>query len=468
METIQVDASLVNPEDTTEVNVVAAVAAVGTTHRLSTGQRINWSAEFLRAHAKDFIGTPVNIRLKTDPTGKVKASDHSRDPIGAIKEAYFDEEKQAIIATASLWEHYRPSTVQQMRKLYKDGDLHVSMEFKYPEGSLQANEDGTHTPTAGKFSGMGFVGQAGDPRSMVYLMAALEKDENSQQETVVADVIKEIGARLLGKTTEEEPEFDEQKQNDLNAELSAAHEGSFEWTARRLQEHLSAGRDVDNPAYHYVIATHPNHAIYQDGEDYFRINFKRSGDKLDFGEPQKVNPVYQETAKASAEASGEQPADETGNPSQGDKDTMTVTPEEALAAAKTENDALKAAFDQMKLSFDEMKAGIDAREASDKEKALADTRFAELDKIAPVKEEVKAALYESLKKLDDAGYEAVKSAFAAIPDEAKAGIDPTPVIANPDEPTGKPKNEQDVPKAKLDAFAEEAKAQFGAQKSEGE
>lgn len=459
LETIQVDASLVNPNDTTEVNVVAAVAAVGNTHRLATGQIIKWTPEWLRAHAGDFIGKPVNVRL--DSRGK--ATGHSRDPIGAIKESFYDEDKQAIMVTASLWEHYRPETIKELRKLFKNEELKVSMEFKYPEGSLQANGDGSHSPTAGTFSGMGFVGQAGDPRSMVYLMAALEKDEQSKQENVVSDVIKEIGARLASafKTEPdqpEEPEFNAEAQDVKNAELSAAHEGSYEWLGRALQEHLSAGQSPDQPAYHYIIATYPNYAIYQEGTDYFRIDYKRSGDKLNFGEPQEVDPVYQPTAKASAEASGEVPADNTGNLIQGEENTMSATPEELLAAKDEQIAELKATLDAVNIAVGEMRAAQAAREAADAAKTLADERLAELEKITPVKEEAKAALHESLSKIDEPAYEAVKAAFAASA-EVRAGIAPTDAITNPNEPGSK--NEQHVPEADMEAFRAEAQAQFG-------
>lgn len=460
MDSIILNASLVNPSDTTEVNIVAAVAAVGNTHRLASGQIIKWTPEFLRAKAHTFIGKPVNILL--DSTDN--ATEHSRHVIGAIKESYFDEDKQAIVVTAALWEHYQPSTVKKIRLLYAEGKLKVSMELKYPADTLIANADGSHTPTEGTFSGMGFVNQAGDPRSMVYLMASLGADEDNIREKSVNDVIKEIVALLTGSSHKESEEFNEQEQNDVNAELSAAHEGSYEWLARSLQGHLSAGKSTDAPAYHYIIATYSNYAIYQEGADYFRIDFKRSGDKLNFGEPQEVDPVYQPTVSASAEESGDDPAVNTGNPNQGEQNTMN--PEELKAAQDVQIAELKASLDAANVTLNEMKASQDARDEADKAKARADERMVELEKIVPVKDELKAALHENLGKIDDAAYEALKATFAASA-ELRAGIAPSGEgITNPD-PTPNTKDTQKVSEADLKQFQQEAQAHFGTgQKSE--
>lgn len=454
--TLQIDASLVNPQDSTEVNVVAALVGVGTTDRLSTGQRIRWSAEWLQAHADEFIAKPVNIRL--DSRGK--ATSHTRDKVvGAIKSVHYDEDKQAIMATASLWPHYNPETVQKIKELYDAKDLHVSMEMKYPEGSLQANEDGSYTPTAGTFSGMSFVGKPGDPRSMVYLMAALDEEDKDDRENLVSEVIKEIGAKIASafnpQEPEQEPEFDAQAQDEKNADIAAAHEGSFEWLGRALQDHLSAGQDTDAPMYSYVIATYPNYAIYQSGADYFRIDYKRSGEKLNFGEPQKVDPVYQPTAKASAEASGDDPADNTGNPNQGENDTMSATPEELLAAKDEQIAELQATIEQVSKTLTDMQAAQAAKEADEKATQTANDRLAELDKINPIKDEkVKDALHASLKTVDDAGYEALKSAFAASA-ELRAGIAPTDAIVNPNEP-GTSNNGQALKPEEKESLAAEA------------
>lgn len=463
METITISASLVDSSDDTEVNVVAAVAAVGKTHRLVTGQTIKWTADFLRAKAHTFIGKPVNILLNEEGN----ASEHSRRAIGTIKEAHFDEEQQAVVVTAALWGHYYPKTVARIRELFAEKKLNVSMEMTYPKETMVANTDGSQTPTEGIFSGMAFVGKAGDPRSMVFLMASLEEEEKGLKEHSVKDVIKEIGARLMGTYQDDKTLVDEATaaKDDHNAELSAAHEGSFEWLRHGLQDHLSANGSPDQPVYSYVIATYPNYAIYQEGDDYFRIDYKRSGDKLNFGEPQAVDPVYQPKAQPSAKASGDDPTDNTGNLNLGEENTMSEKTQEELQAAKEQNAELKASLDAMATTLGEMKAALEARDKADADRVAAEAattraneRMAELEKIVPVKDELKAGLLENLKVVDDAAYEALKASFAASA-ELRAGIAPGEGLENPDPTPGK--NEQKITAAEKTQFAEEAKAQFG-------
>jgi len=429
---VSIDASLVNPEDNTEVNVVVSAAGVGTTRKLASGHTIKWTPEILRAKAGTLVGKPVNVSL--DAEGK--ATSHSRKVVGAIKEAHYDEATQTVMATTALWGHYDPATIRALRALYAQKDLHPSMEFSFPEGTLTTNEDGTETPTEGEFSGLGFVGKAGDPRAMVYLMAALDEADAQNREPELNDVIKEIVARLQG-TQAETPKA--ATKDDLNAEIAAAHDGSFEWIARKVQEKLAAGQSPDNPSYHFMIATYPNYAIYQEGADYFRIDYKRSGDKLNFGEPQAVDPVYQPTAKASAEEGGNEPADYTGTTYQEVAHNMSDPIEGQTGeanAASAEIAELKASLDAANKKLDEMAANEADRQAREAAEKLATDRMAELDKIVPIKEEAKAALFESLKSLDDAAYEVVKSTFAASV-EIAAGVAPGDKIENPNPTPGK-------------------------------
>jgi hypothetical protein len=457
---VSIDASLVNPNDNTEVNVVLSAAGVGTTHKLASGHVIKWTPDILRAKAHTLVGKPVNVQL--DASGK--ATGHTRKVVGAVKEAHYDEATETVIATTALWGHYDPSTVKQLKALYAKEDLHPSMEYSFPEGTLIDNGDGTETPTDGEFSGLGFVGKSGDPRAMVYLMAALDEADEHNRESSLNEVIKEIVARLSGAQPEAQTSSN---QDDLNAEIAAAHDGSFEWIARKVQEHLAAGQSEDSPSYHYMIATYPNYAIYQEGADYFRLDFKRSGDKLNFGEPQAVDPVYQPTAKASAEEGGIEPAEDTGTTSQGDtkdmSDTAEVQASEALAAATAQLTALQASLDAANATLDEMKTKEQAREAADAANTLADSRMSELEKIVTINEEAKAALRENLKSLDDAAYEVVKATFSSSADIA-AGIAPGATIENPD-PTGT--DTKTVPAAEMEKLQKEAQAQFGSgQKSE--
>lgn len=466
-ERITVNASLVDPKDSTEVNLVAAAVGVGTTNRLASGQKIKWTADFLRANVGSFVGKPINVMITEMPKGKTTATGHTRKVVGAIKDAIFDEERQEAIVTGSLWPHYFPKTVSQIRDLYKHKDLNVSMEFSYEPGTLQANEDGSESPTQGGFSGMGIVDKPGDPRSMVYLLAALKDDEAQAQEVSAVSVVKELISRLKKSFDLEEAEAESEEEEEetettgaLAHEAEAAHEGSYEWIRRAIQDHLVAASG--GMAYCEVIATYSNYAIYKDGDDYFRIDFKRSGGQLNFGEPQAVDPVYQPTAKASTEEGGDTPVDDTGTLNQGEISNMT--PEEAQAA-KDEIAQLQASLNDANKTLADMKAAQDARDAEDSANKRADERMAEVEKILPVKEDLKAGLRESLKTLDDAAYEVLKANFASAKTIA-AGIAPGDEIENPD-PTPGTKDSQEVPEAAMKQFQAEAMAWSGqANKSE--
>jgi hypothetical protein len=269
-------------------------------------------------------------------------------------------------------------------------------------------------------------------------------------------VITELVARLLGKAQDEIEDIEEEESPDEEAQ--AAHAGSYEWMRHSIQEHLSELKGSDGlSVYCEIIATYSNYAIYKEGDDYFRIDFKRSGDKLNFGEPQEVDPVYQPTAKASAEEGGDDPdADDTGILIQGEESNMSDEKD-------TQIEELKASLDAANATLNAMKAAQDAKEADETATQRAQERLAEIEKIVPVKDELKAALLASLKGMDDAAYEVAKANFAASA-EIAAGIAPGEEIENPD-PTPS-QNPQAVPDAEMAKLREEAQAQFGTGQSE--
>lgn len=422
-EPIRVNASLLDPFDPSDVTVTMSFAGVGTTDKISTGQRIRWTPEILRRKVKTLEGKPVNVLLNAEgnPTGHT-----TEQTVGAIKRAWFDEDNQVAMAEAVLWPHYKPKTVSRLKELFKAGNKSFMPSMEYlPNGAITTNDDGTVTPVDGGFSGVGFVGMGGDPRASIYLMAALKEDEKIRQEDApmsFKDFIAEVKAALTGKPVEKEP-----VPITIDDQLQAAHEGSFEWLSRQVSSHLNGG---DSMSYSNLIATYSNYAIYKDGEDnYYRVDYKRSGEELTFGEPQKVDPVYQLAAQASAE---EGAIDDTGQPEHiGDLHDMTATPDELQAAKDEQIEELKASLQSLSEALDKQTKTNEAlmaeKEKEDKEKkavALADTRLAELEKIVPdKKDELKASLYESLKTLDDAGYEVVKASLAAAA-QLRAGIAP--------------------------------------------
>lgn len=453
------EASIEDPTDTAEVNVIAAVASVGI-----NANGIEWTADFLKEKAPTFVGMPVNIHLDAEgePTG------HSRQAIGTIVESNFDEGKQAVVVKASLWGHYYPRLVKRVKSLFADKKLKVSMEFLTNEKFLVAgSEEGSKRPTAGRFSGMGFVKNPADTGQMVYLAAALEEDKEELAETGIAlgedgePMNKEKGIltqirELISGVEEPDDEDDDtaltaeqykDQQDALNEELAAAHEGSFEWTSRRVMEHLSASRSSDDYAYHYILATYANYAIYQQGEDYFRIDFKRSGDKLNFGEPTTVEPKYE--AKASVEGANPQGDIMADNEAPNAELVAATSRIESLEAELTAEKAKTAAFET------EKQADAEAKEREDRTKA----RIGELDTIAPIKDEtLRTKLHASVADMSDEAFDAYKDVLAASA-KPLGGLTSDETIVNPAAP-GTTATDAEL-QASMNGWRKEQAARFG-------
>lgn len=411
------NASLNNPNDSREVTLVATAVGVGRTHRLATGQIITWTADFLREKAASFIGMPVNIDLdeEDEPTG------HSRRAVGAIKAAYFDEGEQGVIVTAALWRHYAPHTVERIKELANDPDardrIQVSMEF-LPEGELIANGDGSESPADGEFSGLGIVRIGADPRNRLILVAALAEDEakETMDDSIIDKIVAKVGARFSLK----QPNTPEQDRDERNAELTAAHEGSLEWTGRRLAEHLAAkrGDDYDAP-YSYVVATYPKYAIYQEGESYFQINYTRKGRDMTFDEPVEVDPTYN---PVEASASTDMDADL----SQDEEPTLaTEISEEQKASLRSELlTELKPQLDELEAVKAEnvtLKAEKAAADEAAAKKELVAARVAELETIRPADDDGKQRREALCAALDDTAFAAYKAEMAAAV-EVKGGL----------------------------------------------
>lgn len=191
----EVEASLLDPNDPVETNIVVDAAGVGRTNRLATGQILTWTAEKLRAFASTMVGMPINVDLDEDG----EATGHSRRAVGAVTKAEFDEGTQTLRATGSVWAHYYPSLASRLKELFTDGRVEPSMEFT-PTAELQSNADGSETPTAGRFSGLALVRRGADPRARALLMASVREDLERQPVEVQMNLeqITEAVARRLG------------------------------------------------------------------------------------------------------------------------------------------------------------------------------------------------------------------------------------------------------------------------------
>lgn len=437
-------ASLTNPNDPSEVTLVADVVGVGKTHRLASGQIVTWTADFLRAKAHTFIGKPVNIDFDDDG----EATGHSRRVAGAITHAFFDEGKQVITVHAALWPHYLPATVARIKELAAENRIEVSMEL-IPEGELIANEDGSETPVDGDFSGMGIVRVGADPKNKVILVAALAEDDEAVGTMKIDEIMSAVRERF-GLTEAKTPD---QEREERNAELAAAHEGSFEWFSRRLAEHLASKRSPDDYAapYCYVIATYPKYAIYQEGESYFRIEYARKGRDINFEEPSEVDPTYNPVeASASEDQDAPIPLSEVPPLEPTTEELRASLREEVLAELKPQLDALTERAEKAEKALTDR----DAAAALD---TLAASRAAELDAILPVTtDEGKERRLKLVRTLDEDGFASLKADLADAA-QAKGGVatDAERHAAADEGDANQPTDEQ------LDQWLAEAQASLG-------
>lgn len=409
-------ASFANPDDLSDVTLIAEPVSLGTTMRLQTGQIVTWTEERMREFAPSFVGMPVNVLLGSNGT----PTDHSLDVIGSITKAEYDENQKKIRVYASLWGHYYPETVKALKDLYKQPDhrLEVSMEFLASQ--LDINVDGSVTPIKGRFSGMGIVGGGADLGNSVLLLAsALKADTGDKEEPVK-----------------------------VTTPITAAPVGSFEWIALKAAEHLANKGSVDKPYNANIVGTFTNTVVYKtDGNDTFRVDYSRENDNITFGEPVKVAETF-----VPLEGSRKDPEP---NPKSG---VMNMPDEKEFAELKASRDSLETEVKELreiKTQYTELKAQVDKDKAEKEQSLKASARVEELEKIRPYDDpKTKEAHLELLKTADDATFESLKRLFASMV-ELKGGI--------PSESqTPTPKEGEDPVKAEalknLEAWKEELKA----------
>jgi len=418
-------ASLTNPNSPSEVTLIADAVGVGTTYRMASGHVITWTAEFLRANAHSFIGKPVNIDIDEDG----EATGHSRRVVGAITHAFFDERKQVVTVHAACWPHYAPETISQIKKLAKadpENRTQVSMEF-IPTAEMIANADGSESPTAGEFSGLGIVGVGADPRNQLILVAALAEDE--AKGTMKFDKIDDIIDGLKERFVLQEKTTPEQERDARVADLQAAHEGAFEWYASQLAQWLAGRRTESEWVWASVIATYPKYAIYQEGEDYFKVPYTRKGRELEFGDPVEVDPTYNEV-EASAAWQGLEPSASTDTDADlsQDKEPKLATEISAEQKASLRNELLAEVQPQLdelatvKAENETLKAAAADREATELKAATTTARLDELDKIIPAKDdEAREARRTQIADLEQPAYDALKAAMLTLA-EVHGGI----------------------------------------------
>lgn len=385
---LPVEASLANPNDPAEVTLVADLSSVGITNRTSTGQLINWTADILRARATTLIGKPVNVLLQD---GRVTG--HSRNVVGTIIEAAYDETSQRLRIVASLWKHYFPETIAQLADLARKGALQVSAEFMI----AQANRDnGVTEPTDGLFTGVAIVEEGADPRNKVLVLAsALKSDKEAEQ--------------LLENEVEVLPQ-------------------SYEWAGEQIAEYLANNEIVDAT----VIGTYPDQFVYTSGENTNSVTITTNNGNLAFGEP----TVWSESTGTTA-IWGVVPSQEPATPQESKNMEELAEVQASRDRAQTDADSWKSKFEELEASVKSERDEREAEKAAAVAVTLANTRIGEIEKIAPYKDAtLKAEHLELFKTADDKTYEVVKSLIAATVEPkggiaSEGGLGPTDEDADP-------------------------------------
>lgn len=376
---LPIEASIVNPDDPSEVTMIADVSSVGVTRRTKNGQIINWTADILRGKAHTLVGKPVNVFLSDG-----RATTHSKNVVGTIIESAFDETTQKLRVIASLWKHYFPETIEKLRELARGGELQVSVEFAYSHADT---EDGVTTPTDGIFLGVGIVDTGADLQNKVLVLAsALQSDMEAWSK-----LENEIPVGTEEETTEILPM-------------------SFEWAGEQIADFLSSRGEEAT-----VVGTYPSEFYYSNGNNTYQVPFTytQSEGSLKFGEPVSLS-VGDTTSlpNTSTLIWGVAPAEES----------TKETNMEELAEVQASLVRVQAEADDWKSKYETLEASVkDEREEREAEKRAND-RIAEIEKISPYKDEtLKTEHFELFKTADDKLFDAVKKLIMASV-EPKGGI----------------------------------------------
>lgn len=402
--TIPVQASLLNPNDPSEVTLVADAVSVGVTlPARPNGRIIRWTPEVLRAHYQSMVGKPVNVMLSEDGV-----SDHSFNVIGTITSSFWDETTQKIRVHASLWRHYFPETVSKLLQFFSEKKLQVSAEVFL---DAITEEDGITTPNDISFAGLAIVHQGADLGNRVLVLAAaLESDRSklAQEETV-----------------EDYPVL--------------AY--SYEWAGEQIASHLASEKSEAT-----VVGTFDSAFYVVDGGKRYRVGFAFDGERLDFEEPVEVAEDATETVNF-ASRNGAEETEDSGGQNMPDIAELEASLSQAEATAE-----------EWKVKFETLNAQTEADKAEQKRNEVGDKRLAEIEQIAPYKD---AALKEEHRELfkaaDDRTFEAMKNLVLAAA-QPKGGITSDATI--------EPEVESDDPVAaealkNLPKWREELKASFG-------
>lgn len=410
-----IEFSLANPNDPTEVTLVADACGVGLTMPTTSGRIVRFTEEFLQSYAHSLVGTPVNVMLNA--AGET-ITGHSDSVVGTITRSIYDAATQKVRVFASLWRHYFPETVEQLVNLQKEGKLQVSCEL---HAIGNTDDQGVYTPTSGRFSGLGIVSQGADLNNRVLILAeALKTDVEA------LNVSKPIT----------EPVVEPVAEPVTTAEFMPL---SFEWASEQIADYLSTSA-IPNAT---VVGTY-NGAFYYDTDDArYKVPLSVDSDALVIGEPVKVND--------------DDPDEEIhlswGSPTSSGGQNMPT--EEEFAEIKASLETVTTEANDWKGKFEQLDATVTAERRVREAEQLSLSRLAEVEKIAPYTDDsLKQEHVELFKTSDDKTFEAIKRLMLAAT-EPKGGIASPATVppTDPDADPGAAEAEKGLPKWREELLA---------------
>jgi hypothetical protein len=406
-----IEFSLSNPNDPTEMTLVADACGVGVTLPTGTGRIVRFTEEFLQKYAQSLVGTPVNVLLNTDGDG---VTGHSDSVVGTITRAIYDAGTQKVRVFASLWRHYFPQTVEQLINLQKEGKLQVSCEIAAVGNT---DDQGVYTPTSGRFTGMGIVSLGADLNNRVLILAeALKTDQEALSEVSKPTTTESVVEPVTVTTT-------------------AIMPLSFEWAGEQIAEYLSNSTAALNAT---VVGTYPNAFFYNASDDSrFKVPFTVDTGGLTFGEPVKVDEVDSQESIILSNGGQNMPT------------------EEEFAEIKASLETVKTEANDWKGKYEQLETTVTAERRARESEQLSLTRLAEVEKIAPYTDDaLKQEHLELFKTSDDKTFEAIKRLMLAAT-EPKGGIaSPETVPASdPDADPGAVEAEKGLPAWRAELLA---------------
>ncbi len=379
---VPVMASLSNPNDPIELTMIADVSSVGVTKETASGYKVNWTPELLRAKAKSLVDKPVNVYLEENDPINGKPTGHTKEVIGTIGDADYDETLGKITARAVLWKHYYPETIRRLGELYASGGLQVSAEF---DPFSYENEDGNvRRMTDGVFSGLAIVNEGADLGNRVRLFAAYKKDTEANMTQPNAEILPH----------------------------------SYEWLGDKISEYLASKLTKEDDKA-VVNGTFPDSFRFTANDKRYSVNFEYTGDELKFSDPVEVDPsdeVNLSIFTVKKESAEPTISGELNMPTEAEFAELEAAKETAVSSAA-----------EWESKFNALFAQVEAEKAAKAADELATTRLAEIETIAPyqdasLKEEHRALFAVADEKVFDAFKKMVTA--SAAPKKGIAGGEP--------------------------------------------